>query len=648
MADVTRDAAVLQPNLSLVLERITDGFFALDAEWRIAYMNSEARKLLLAGEEDVVGRYWLEAFPKARGRLFEREYGRAMRDQQPVQFIEFSKTSNAWFEVKAYPSADGLSVYFRDVSARVEAQREIEKNVRRQQALIDFGRAALAGATLDQIINDAVDLVRDIVETSVVEIFDYERQGHVFRARRVVGWGTRAQFDPVKPMIAHLLYAVRTGEPFVCPDVRIDPRARSLVALESCGILSCVCVLIGTPQQPIGVIAAYYPETRTFTVADVRFIEAIAQTVAETASALESHHRMAQVLDSIRDAFVAVDREMKVTYVNARMARFWRRTPVQMIGTNLSEYTKEFGDEGRALLHFREALGSDRPLTFEVQTHGRWYETRLYPFSDGVAAYVRDITRRKREQARVMEINAELERRVADRTEQLELANKELESFSYSVSHDLRAPLRAIDGFSQALVEDYGEQLDERARNYLDRVRKAAQRMADLIDALLKLSRVARASISFIPADITAIASSFLTELAEQHPDREVEVVVEQELSAFGEPHLIRALLENLLGNAWKFTRHTPHARIEVGRTPAGEFYVRDNGAGFDMAYGNKLFGAFQRLHSTEEYEGTGIGLATVARIVHRHGGSIRAEGAIGSGATFYFSLPKGSTEPHN
>ena len=166
MADVKQDAAVLQPNLSNVLERITDGFFALDAEWRIAYMNAEARKLLHAeGDGDVVGRNWLEAFPKARGRLFEREYGRAMRDQQPVQFIEFSKTANSWFEVKAYPSKDGLSVYFRDVSARVEAQREIEKNVRRQQSLIDFGRSALAGVTFDQIVADAIDLIRDVVET---------------------------------------------------------------------------------------------------------------------------------------------------------------------------------------------------------------------------------------------------------------------------------------------------------------------------------------------------------------------------------------------------------------------------------------------------------------------------------------------------
>ncbi len=227
-----------------------------------------------------------------------------------------------------------------------------------------------------------------------------------------------------------------------------------------------------------------------------------------------------------------------------------------------------------------------------------------------------------------------------ERTKQLELANKELESFSYSVSHDLRAPLRAIDGFGIALVEDYNDQLDDRARNYLGRVRKAAQRMADLIDALLKLARVARAAIVYTTVDLSAIVDGFVVELRERDPARAVEFVVEPGLVANGEPNLLRAVVENLIGNAFKFTRETPAARIEFGRNGEGEFFVRDNGAGFDMAYSNKLFGAFQRLHAVEEYEGTGIGLATVARIIHRHRGSIRAEGSLGAGATFYFKLP--------
>lgn len=633
------DTSVVRPDLSLVLERITDGFFALDAQWRISYMNAEARKLLHA-PPDCIGKPWLDAFPLARGRLFEREYHRAMRDQQPVQFVEYSKTSNLWFEVKAYPSTDGLSVYFRDVSSRVEAQREIERNARRQQALIDFGRTALAGLTLDEIVNDALDIVRDLLETPIAEMHDYEVDAKRFFVRRSLGWGPYAAFDPSHPLVAHLEHVVRTGEPFVCPDVRIDPRARTLSQLQHSNVLSCIAVLVGTPEAPRGVIAVYYPLTRTFSVGDVRFVQAVAQTVAETLNALESNRRMAQVLESIRDAFVAVDRSLRITYVNSQMLRYWNVNVADVIGRDLSIFTKDFDHTGIALKSFKEALTNEKSVTYENHVRGRWYETRLYPFADGVAAYVRDVTRRKTEQERILHLNAELERRVAQRTHQLELANKELESFSYSVSHDLRAPLRAIDGFSQALVEDYDSVLDERGRNYVERVRKAAQRMADLIDALLRLAKVARAPMTFGDVDLSEIAASVVAELRDGDLERSVEARIEEGLLAWGEPNLLSIVLQNLIGNAWKFTRAAAKPLIEVGRNAGGEYFVRDNGAGFDMAYGNKLFGAFQRLHSTDEYEGTGIGLATVARIVHRHGGSIRAEGEVGRGASFFFTLP--------
>lgn len=633
------DTSVVRPDLSLVLERITDGFFALDAQWAIAYMNAEARKLLNASD-DCLGKTWLEAFPRARGTLFEREYGRAMRDQQPVQFVEYSKTANTWFEVKAYPSPDGLSVYFRDVSSRIEAQREVERNARRQQALIDFGRTALAGVAIDQLNLDAIDLLQDVLEAPIVEIHSYDREADRFSARHAAGWSETAALRPEEPLLAHLSYVVRTGEPFVCPDVRIDGRARSLAQLARQNVLSCVCVPIGTPQEPIGAIVVYYAQTRTFSVGDVRFAQSVAQTVAETTNALESNRRMAQVLESIRDAFVAVDRNLVITYVNSQMARFFGLRPEEVVGKPVETYMGIFDHDGAAMRAFQDALAHERAVTYDQCVDNRWYETRLYPFANGVAAYTRDVTRRRTEQQRIVNLNEQLERRVAERTKQLELANKELESFSYSVSHDLRAPLRAIDGFSAALVEDYGETLDERGRNYLERVRKAAQRMADLIDALLRLAKVARASITMTEVDVSSCALGVIGELRETEPEREVEAIVAPGLRATAEPNLVAVILQNLIGNAWKFTRHTAEARIEVGKTPEGEFFVQDNGAGFDMAYANKLFGAFQRLHSTDDYEGTGIGLATVARIVHRHGGTIRAEGSIGRGASFYFTLP--------
>jgi light-regulated signal transduction histidine kinase (bacteriophytochrome) len=225
---------------------------------------------------------------------------------------------------------------------------------------------------------------------------------------------------------------------------------------------------------------------------------------------------------------------------------------------------------------------------------------------------------------------------------ELEGANSELEAFSYSVSHDLRAPLRSIEGFAQILLEDHAQGLDEEARGYLGRVRAASRRMALLIDDLLDLSRVTRSSLSRQMVDLSALAREIAAEIEKSQPDRRVRFVIADGLVVRGDPRLLRVLLENLLGNAFKFTQKEREATIEFGavtRDGGVAYYVRDNGVGFDEAYATKLFGAFQRLHGSEDFEGTGIGLATVQRIVGRHGGKAWAEGAVGKGASFFFTL---------
>jgi two-component system NtrC family sensor kinase len=225
--------------------------------------------------------------------------------------------------------------------------------------------------------------------------------------------------------------------------------------------------------------------------------------------------------------------------------------------------------------------------------------------------------------------------------EELERKNKELEAFSYSVSHDLRAPLRSIDGFSQALLDDWADQLPPKAKDYLGRVRAAAQHMGELIDDLLELSRVGRAELRRGNTSLSEIAQSVAVELRRSDPDREVEIEVRDALTADADRRLMRVVLENLIGNSWKFTVKVPAARIEFGSDRDGlVYFVRDNGAGFDMTYAEKLFRPFQRLHSTADFPGTGIGLATVQRIVDRHGGRVWAEGTVGVGATFYFTVP--------
>ena len=221
---------------------------------------------------------------------------------------------------------------------------------------------------------------------------------------------------------------------------------------------------------------------------------------------------------------------------------------------------------------------------------------------------------------------------------EVEDANKELEAFSYSVSHDLRAPLRAIDGFSKALMEDYAAALNDEGRGYLERVRAGTLRMAQLIEDLLGLSRLARAPLRRERVDVTALGRKILAELAERDPERRVESIVAEDLVATADARLVAVVLENLLGNAWKFTAKQPAARVEVGKDD-GAFYVRDNGAGFDLKYAEKMFTPFQRFHADTEYQGTGIGLATVKRVIARHGGRIWAESSPGKGAAFFFTL---------
>ncbi len=296
-----------------------------------------------------------------------------------------------------------------------------------------------------------------------------------------------------------------------------------------------------------------------------------------------------------------------------------------------------------AMDHMRKVLqnSSMQVFNFSINSQGKLhsYEARMVRGSkDVVLMIVRDITEQKRAEEALIKEKEEVEKK----THQLQVYVNELESFAYSVSHDLRAPLRSIDGFSQMLIEDYNDKLDDEGKDYLQRVRSASQHMAELIDDLLNLSRVTRCDMGSTNVDLSALAETIAVELQQMDPERDVQFSIAPRLVVRGDANLLRLALENLLGNAWKFSSRREHARIEVGyarNNGRSAYYIRDNGAGFDMEYTDKLFGVFQRLHSDKEFEGTGIGLATVQRIISRHGGTIWAEGALDKGATFYFRL---------
>lgn len=298
-------------------------------------------------------------------------------------------------------------------------------------------------------------------------------------------------------------------------------------------------------------------------------------------------------------------------------------------------------------------LAGEMPPTYEYQIihkdgSVRWIYQRnvLVRGKDGsptaIEGIASDVTAYKQAERDLKDLNEELEERVRRRTTELEAANRELEAFAYSVSHDLRAPLRSIDGFSLALLEDYEKVLDAEGKDFIHRVRSGTQRMGRLIDDLLRLSRVTRAEMHLEVVDLSGLAEEIMAELRRESPEREVEFECMAGLSVHGDRNLLSVMMRNLLRNAWKFTGGKERAHIAFGETlhdGNAAYFVRDDGAGFDMAYQNKLFGAFQRLHSESQFEGTGIGLATVQRIIHRHGGRVWAEGAPDQGATFFFTL---------
>lgn len=403
-------------------------------------------------------------------------------------------------------------------------------------------------------------------------------------------------------------------------------------------------------------IVAYYFIYRAVFVASVREpYQRLDAELAENrriAKELRSASRYTRsLIEASLDPLVTISVEGKITDVNAATERATGMSRAELVGTDFSDY---FTEPDRARDGYRQVFSqgyvTDYPLAIRHRD-GRLtdvlYNASIYRDEGGevlgVFAAARDITGRKKAEAEVRALNEELEQRVAARTAELEAANKELEAFSYSVSHDLRTPLRAIDGFSRILLDEYKDKVDDEGKRLLNILRDNTVRMGQLIDDILRFSRAGRTELTFSAIDMEALAREVLDELLPGAAGRELKVEIGGIPPAKGDRAMMRQVFVNLLSNAIKFSRAKPIPTIKVGAAAGrGEvvYFVQDNGAGFDMHYADRLFGVFQRLHTAEEFEGTGIGLAIVKRIITRHGGRVWAESKLNEGATFYFAMP--------
>ena len=383
---------------------------------------------------------------------------------------------------------------------------------------------------------------------------------------------------------------------------------------------------------------------------------ALVRSETDRLHAAEDAKRLLQVIDNTSAVIYMRDADGRYLFVNRRYEELFDVKRDEIVGmTDHDLFPADVADAFRA--NDLKALARGAALqTEEIAPHAdgpHTYITVKYPITDpagrnfAICGISTDITDLKRAEEEAHRLNTGLETRVRERTAELEASSRELDAFAYSVSHDLRAPLRAVAGFSELLLEDYAGGLDQTGRDYLGRVVSATARMSRLIDDLLSLSRATRVELSFSAVDLTATAHRVLGDLRANDPDphRPMELIVEDGLHATGDPALLELALQNLISNAWKFTAKQDKALIHVGRDRlpdgAAAFFVRDNGAGFDMRYADKLFVPFQRLHSREDFAGSGIGLAIVGRIINRHGGRIWAEGHPERGAVFRFVLPE-------
>ncbi|MGE5619513.1 MAG: PAS domain S-box protein [Sphingomonadaceae bacterium] len=593
-----------------------------DPDFKITRFNHAFERLTGHSADEVIGRKLEILFPETSRRESLAKIARTLSGEywESVEIPILRKDGDVrlalWNSANIY-AGDGKTLLAtiaqgQDITERKRAEEALRESEERYRLLVDGAKG--------------------------YAIFMLDPQG------RVASWGTGA--ERVNGYLAEEVLGQPVSIFYTVEDIEAGRPERELAAAAEEGR----CEKQGWRVRRDG--SRFWADTVTTALHDaegrLRGYSSVTRDVTERKLAEEQLRKLSRAVEQSPATVVITDTTGSIEYVNPRFTQLTGYTAEEAFGQNprILKSGETPPEEYKRLWDTITAGGEWRGEFHNRKKNGElyWEYASISPIRDGdgnithFLAVKEDITERKRAEDEIRKLNGDLTRRALE----LDAINRELESFSYSVSHDLRAPLRAIDGFSQALLDDYHDRLDEQGRHYLQRIRSASDRMDQLIDDMLSLARVTRSEMHREDVNLSAQAEAIAAELRRTQPERQVAFIIQPGVVAHGDARLLRVVLENLMENAWKFTSKHPTARIEFGVAEEGGekvYFVSDDGAGFDMAYADKLFGAFQRLHAQTEFPGTGIGLATVQRIVHRHGGRIWARGEVEKGAEFYFTL---------
>jgi len=542
----------------------------------------------------------------------------------------------------------------------------------RQSAIAALGQEALAGTAPEVLMEEAVHVLRDVFRVEMAVVLQLSEDGKQLRPLVSAGLHQGAAERHVLDAAGDTQpgYTIQHDIPVIVPDLREETRFRPCPVLLAGGVVGAMSVVIRARTRPYGVLAVYSLRRRRFDADDANTLTAIANvlgmaieraaTYAQLRASEERSRSLANIVEQSEDAILTRDLDDVIMSWNPGAERLYGYSAQYAIGRKARELQlrdltdEEYENEivarirGKHRVRFEtRCTTSDGRTVYVFGTASPLYDDAGRHIGEIVVA--RDVTELRQTREQLMQLNNDLERRVAERTAQLEAAYREAEALSYSIAHDLRAPLRAISGYARILEDELAPILPDACQGYLQRMYSNAVRLGTLIDALLSLQRLSRQPLARTRARLNEAVDDALNWLRTEQPGRDIDIVVEDLGEADIDPALIRLAFANLLSNAMKFTRGRNPARIRVGSlTRAGErvYFVQDNGAGFDMRFAGKLFGVFQRLHPEAEYEGSGIGLASVYRVIQRHGGRIWAEGEVDRGATFFFTLGGSANEP--